>query len=235
MREGLSCLRDRLVGVIDALARFAAQYRDLADAWLHALPAGPADHGRQTGLPLVSTISSSTWQSSSTASTTLRFRGARARPARRPVFWPCSAAITTRSASSIELVARKMGFDARLSRDRADLHAQDRQPGARRAVRHRPDAPTRWAPICGCWPIARRSTSRSRRSRSAPRRWRTSATRCGANACAGSGRFLISLADERRPDGGDAMAGAHAGRQRQSPADAAASVPGGRRPCCGSA
>src|SRR5262249_61878218 len=40
MREGLAMLRDRLVGVIDALARFAARWRDLPTlGYTHFQPA----------------------------------------------------------------------------------------------------------------------------------------------------------------------------------------------------
>ena len=50
-----------------------------------------------------------------------------------------------------------------------------------------------------------------------------------AERMCGLARFCEHPGRQRRPDGGHAMAGAHAGRQRQSPADAAAGVPGGRR------
>ena len=44
-------------------------------------------------------------------------------------------------------------------------------------------------------------------------------------------RFVISLESQRRRDGGRAMAGTDAGRQRQPPAGAAAGVPGRPTPC----
>ena len=53
-------------------------------------------------------------------------------------------------------------------------------------------APTKWPRICGCWPIARKSKSRTARSRSARRRWPTSEHQRCERICS-LARFVMSL------------------------------------------
>ena len=91
-------------------------------------------------------------------------------------------------------VAEKMGFAESYPRHRPDLFPQGRCAGARPRWRASASRPTRRGPTCASCKAAKRSTSRSRRSRSAPPRWPTSETRCARNACARLARFAISLA-----------------------------------------
>ena len=119
-------------------ARSPSTWKDEPTLGLHPLPAGPAHHRRQAGHACGATTSSSTCTSSSTAATSCRSAGRRARPARRRASSPCSAATTRRCGSSTALVADEDGLRRRLPGHRADLLAQDRQPGPRRPGRARP-------------------------------------------------------------------------------------------------
>ena len=82
-----------------------------------------------------------------------------------------------------ELICRKMGFDAAyaVSGQTYSRKVDAQVLGVLSGVAQ---STTRWPPTCGCWPIARKWKSRSRRSRSARRRWPTSGTRCGASGFA---------------------------------------------------
>ena len=181
--------RDRRPG-----ARSPTTLEGRADARLHALPAGAAHDGRQAGHAVVLRPRARPAGARSAAGTSCRSAGRRGRPARRPASSPCSAATTTRSASSTALVAEEDGLRRRLSRSPG---RPTRARSMRRCSTPWPasaqSACTSWAPTCGCWPTGRRSTSRSRPSRSARRRWRTSGTRCGPSGCAALARFLMGL------------------------------------------
>ena len=108
----------------------------------------------------------------------------RARPARRRASSPCSTATTPRCASSTARVAARLGFadidrrsPARPTRASRTARCSRRSPASPRAA-------TRWAPTCACCRASASSPSRSTTTRSAPRRWPTSAIRCAPSGCA---------------------------------------------------
>ena len=92
----------------------------------------------------------------------------------------------------------------------------------------------RWRTMSACFRICASSRSPSRRSRSALRRCPTSATPCGRSASARVARHVIALAADPRAHGGDAMAGADAGRLGEQAARGAGRLHGdGRGPGAG--
>ena len=76
------------------------------------------------------------------------------------------------------------GLRRKLPGHRPDLSAEDRLAGAGRALRRCPKRHKMATDLRLLASIARRSKSPSRTSRSAPRRWPTSATPCGASGFA---------------------------------------------------
>ena len=99
-----------------------------------------------------------------------------------------------RSSSSIEGWPPRFGFSRGLPGLGADVFAKGRRPGAWQLWPGSPKAATASAPTCVCSRTSARSKSRSRPSKSAPRRWLTSATRCGPSGCARWRRFTLALA-----------------------------------------
>ncbi len=100
MRAGLGFLRDRLVGVIDALAHFAHRHRDLETlGYTHFQPAQLTTVGKRACLWCQDFVLD--LDELEHRLDTLKFRAPKARPAPRPASSPCSAAITPGSASSI--------------------------------------------------------------------------------------------------------------------------------------
>jgi adenylosuccinate lyase len=111
MREGLTMLRGRLVGVIDALARFAARWRDLPTlGFTHFQPAQLTTVGKRAIL----------WCSDFLLDlheiehrlATLRFRGAKGATGSQASFLALFHGDHDKVRRLDLLVARKMGFDA---------------------------------------------------------------------------------------------------------------------------
>ena len=192
MREGLEILRGRLVAAIDALATFAAQNRDLAClGFTHLQPAQPTTVGKRATLWCYDLVLDLEEVEHRLAR--IKFRGARGPPARRPAFWHSSTATMRRSKPSTGGWPKRWALPKATPSPARPIRAKStRRYWPRCAESANP--PTKRGPTCGCFRAARSSTSRSRRSRSAPPRWPTSGTRCAANGCARLARFAISLA-----------------------------------------
>ena len=184
MREGLQLLARPAGGGDRPAGRVSPRSIATWPAWASRTCSRPSRRPSASGPACGPTTWCSTWPRSSIASATLqgpqreghdRHAGqlpgtVRRRPREGPPAGPAGR--------------REDGLRRQLRRHRADLLAQGRCAGARRALRHRASRPTSWRPTCGCSPAARRSKSRSRPTRSAPRRWPTSGTRCGASGSA---------------------------------------------------
>ncbi len=111
LREGLGLLRDRLVGVIDALARFAARWRDLATlGFTHFQPAQLTTVGKRACLwcyDFVLDLHELEHRLDS-----LRFRGAKGTTGTQASFLALFRGDHERVRRLDDLVARKMGFES---------------------------------------------------------------------------------------------------------------------------
>jgi adenylosuccinate lyase len=110
MREGLHLLRDRLVGVIDALARFAARWRDLATlGFTHFQPAQLTTVGKRACLWCYDFVLD--LHELEHRLQTLRFRGVKGTTGTQASFLALFRGDHQRVRQLDLLVARKMGFD----------------------------------------------------------------------------------------------------------------------------
>jgi adenylosuccinate lyase len=109
MREGLGILRDRLVAAIDALASFAAQYRDLAClGFTHLQPAQPTTVGKRAtlwGYDLVLDLEEVEHRLAS-----LKFRGAKGTTGTQATFLTLFDGDHAKVEALDRRVAEKMGF-----------------------------------------------------------------------------------------------------------------------------
>jgi adenylosuccinate lyase len=111
LREGLSSLRDRLVGLIDALARFAERWRDLATlGFTHFQPAQLTTIGKRACLWCYDFVLD--LHEIEHRLQTLRFRGAKGTTGTQASFLALFRGDHERVRRLDELVARKMGFEA---------------------------------------------------------------------------------------------------------------------------
>jgi adenylosuccinate lyase len=111
MREGLGLLRDRLVGTIDALASFAARWRDLATlGFTHFQPAQPTTVGKRACLWCYDFILD--LHEIERRIATLRFRGVKGTTGTQASFLALFRGDHDKVRRLDELVARKMGFDS---------------------------------------------------------------------------------------------------------------------------
>ena len=111
MREGLTLLRDRLVGVIDALARFAARWRDLPTlGFTHFQPAQLTTVGKRACLWCYDFVLDLHEIEHRLA--TLRFRGAKGATGTQASFLSLFHGDHDKVRRLDALVAQKMGFDA---------------------------------------------------------------------------------------------------------------------------
>jgi adenylosuccinate lyase len=111
MREGLCLLRDRLVGVIDALARFAHQWRDLATlGYTHFQPAQLTTVGKRACLWCYDFVLD--LEELEHRLSTMRFRGAKGTTGTQASFLTLFRGDHDKVRQLDRLVARKMGFDA---------------------------------------------------------------------------------------------------------------------------
>jgi adenylosuccinate lyase len=110
LREGLGLLRDRLVGVIDALARFAARYRDLATlGFTHFQPAQLTTVGKRACLWCYDFILD--LHEIEHRLGTLRFRGVKGTTGTQASFLALFRGDHAKVRQLDQLVARKMGFE----------------------------------------------------------------------------------------------------------------------------
>jgi adenylosuccinate lyase len=111
MREGLGLVRDRLVGVLDALARFAARWRDLATVgFTHFQPAQLTTVGKRACLWCYDFLLD--LQEVEHRLQTLRFRGVKGTTGTQASFLALFRGDHDRVRQLDQLVARKMGFAA---------------------------------------------------------------------------------------------------------------------------
>lgn len=110
MREGLGLVRDRLVGVIDALARFAARWRDLETlGFTHFQPAQLTTVGKRACLWCYDFVLD--LEEIEHRLATLRFRGAKGTTGTQASFLELFHGDHERVRQLDRLVARTMGFD----------------------------------------------------------------------------------------------------------------------------
>ena len=111
LREGMGILRDRLVGVIDALARFAVRWRDLATlGFTHFQPAQLTTVGKRACLWCYDFVLD--LHELEHRMETLRFRGAKGTTGTQASFLALFRGDHDKVRRLDDLVARKMGFDA---------------------------------------------------------------------------------------------------------------------------
>ena len=216
LREALEMVRDRLVAVIDGLARFAQQHRALPClAFTHFQPAQPTTVGKRACLwayDFVLDLAEIEFRLAN-----LKAHGSQGHD-RHAGQLPGPGRRRSRegpAAGRTDLPEDR--FCGKLRRHRADLSAEDRLAGPGRVVRHFPKRAQD-----GHRPAAPGPSQRGRRT-----------ARQGADRILGDGLqaephalradLLVGpLRDEpgeqRRGDAGRAMAGTHPGRQRQSAA-----------------
>jgi adenylosuccinate lyase len=111
MREGLGMVRDKLVGVIDALARFAERWKDQPTlGYTHFQPAQLTTVGKRACLWCYDFVLD--LHEIEHRLTSLRFRGAKGTTGTQASFLALFRGDHTKVRQLDELVARKMGFDA---------------------------------------------------------------------------------------------------------------------------
>jgi adenylosuccinate lyase len=111
MREGLGLVRDRLVGVIDALARFAAKWKDLPTlGFTHFQPAQLTTVGKRACLWCYDFVLDMNEIEHRLA--TLRFRGAKGTTGTQASFLALFRGDQEKVRQLDRLVAKKMGFDS---------------------------------------------------------------------------------------------------------------------------
>jgi adenylosuccinate lyase len=111
MREGLGMVRDRLVGVIDALARFAERWKDLPTlGYTHFQPAQLTTVGKRACLWCYDFVLD--LHEIEHRIERLRFRGAKGTTGTQASFLALFRGDHAKVRQLDELVARKMGFDA---------------------------------------------------------------------------------------------------------------------------
>jgi adenylosuccinate lyase len=110
-KESLKILRDRLVGVIDRLADFAARYRDLAClGYTHLQPAQPTTVGKRAALWCYDLVLD--LEELEHRLDRLRFRGVKGTTGTQASFLTLFEGDHAKVETLDGLVARKMGFDA---------------------------------------------------------------------------------------------------------------------------
>jgi len=110
LRDGLTMLRDRLVGVIDGLARFAEQWRDLPTlGFTHFQPAQLTTVGKRATLWCYDFVLD--LQEIEHRLATLRFRGAKGTTGTQASFLTLFKGDHEKVRQLDKLVAKKMGFD----------------------------------------------------------------------------------------------------------------------------
>ena len=137
IRESLRHVRDRLVAVIDALGRFAAEHRGLAClGFTHFQPAQPTTVGKRACLWIYDLVLD--LEEIERRLDTLRARGVKGTTGTQASFLELFQGDHDKVRRLEQRVAEKMEFDDLLRRDRPDVFAESRHPSARRAVRDRP-------------------------------------------------------------------------------------------------
>ena len=203
LREGLQMLAGRLAAVIDALATFAAKYRDVPClGFTHLQPAQPTTVGKRACLWAYDFVMD--LAEIEHRITSLKALGSKGTTGTQASFLELFHGDHAKVRRLEELICRKIGFDAAYAVS-GQTYSRKIDAQVLGVLSGMAQSATRWPPICGCWPIARRSRNRSKRSRSARRRWRTSGIRCGASGFAhwpGSSRRWSRVPPRRPPCSG---------------------------------
>ena len=186
MREGLALVERRLVATLRKLRAFALAHRDLpALAYTHFQPAQPTTVGKRATLWAADLLMD--LEEVRAVGADLRFLGAKGTTGTQASFL---APLRRRPAKVEELdraLAARAGFAPPAARLGPDLLAQAGRPRRRTRSRAWRSPPHKFG--YGPAPAAARGRARGavrERRRSAPPRWRTSATRCGPSASARS-------------------------------------------------
>ncbi len=182
MRESLHQLCETLAAVIDSLGKFADTWKDEPTlGFTHFQPAQLTTVGKRACLWLFDLTLD--LQEIERRRDELPFRGAKGTTGTQASFLALFHGDHKKVKKLDRLVSQKAGFSrvvpvcGQTYTRKLDTQVLDALGGlARRRY-------TSGAPICDCSPTARKLTSRSRRNKSAHRRWRTSRTRCEPSVC----------------------------------------------------
>ncbi len=208
IRQALELIRDKTVAAIDALATFADDWKELPClGYTHFQPAQLVTVGKRATLwchELVLDLEEIERRLAG-----LKFLGAKGTTGTQASFLELFGGddakvveLDRQGCRRVRLLRRSIRSLGRPIRERSTPRWLAALAGSGRE-RHTDSAPT-----CACWRTSKRSKSRSRPSRSAPRRWLTSATRCGRSECARSPgslwRWPRLQARRRQPSGSSA-------------------------------
>ena len=183
IREGLQLCAAGLVAVIDALATFRRKIPRScpASGFTHLQPAQPTTVGKRATLWCYDLVLDLEEVEHRLAQ--LKFRGAKGTTGTQASFLALFDGDHAKVEALDRRVAEKMGF--------AETYPVTGQTYSRKidaqvlaVLAGIGQSATRREPICEFCKAARRSKSRSKRSRSAPRPWPTSGTRCAPSGCA---------------------------------------------------
>ena len=182
LREALELVRNRLVAVIDRLAAFAQRHRGLAClAFTHFQPAQPTTVGKRACLWAYDLVLDLAELEHRVAA--LKALGSKGTTGTQASFLELFGGSHEKVRLLERLVCEKIGFEASYPVT-GQTYPRKVDSQVLAVLSGIAQSATRWPPICGCCSTARRWRSRSSRSRSAPRRWPTSGTRCGPSGCA---------------------------------------------------
>ena len=184
--------RASVIDVLRALAAFAREWRaEPTLGYTHLQPAQLTTVGKRATLWMQDLVLDLADLDHRVA--TLPFRGVKGTTGTQASFLELFDGDHEKVRELDRRVTAAMGFAHVAPGDRADVHAQARRAGARRRGRHRRErreVQRRHPHAAG----VRRDRGAVRvASRSARRRWRTSATRCGRERIASLARFVASL------------------------------------------
>ncbi len=181
MRAALRLVRDKAVAAIDALAEFANKYKALPClGYTHFQPAQLVTVGKRATLWCYELILDLLEIERRIAE--LKFLGVKGTTGTQASFLELFDGDDARVNALDRMVADAFGFE-RTYPVSGQTYSRKVDAQVLAAVAGIGESATASEPTCGCWPTSARSRSRSRPSRSALRRWPTSATPCEPSGC----------------------------------------------------